>query len=282
MNTSALPGEHGDPAYVMGREAEETERLVRVATVLEPFTRRMLVDAGLTEGMRVLDVGSGPGDVALIAASVVGPSGSVVGLDQNPAVIERASARARAAGLDWVSFVGGDVRKALPAGGFDAVVGRLVLMYMADPVAVVRQLAEQLTGDGIVAFQDFNFTTESCRIYPPVRLWQQAWGWVVDTITEAGITPEMGFALRGIFLGAGLPEPVMRLESYVGAGAGPVASDWMADSVRSMLPLIAQFGVASPDEVGIDHLADRLRQQARAVDAVVKAPDLVSAWTRLP
>jgi hypothetical protein len=56
----------------------------------------------------------------------------------------------------------------------------------------------------------------------------------------------------------------------------------MAESVRSMLPLIERFGVASATEVDIDTLADRLRDEVLAVDAVAKSPDLVSAWVRLP
>lgn len=80
---------------------------------------------------------------------------------------------------------------------------------------------------------------------------------------------------------AGLPEPQLRLESYVGAGPDSVACPWMAESVRSMLPLILQVGVATVDEIDIDTLADRLRDEAVAADAVIKAPDLVSAWTRV-
>jgi hypothetical protein len=71
----------------------------------------------------------------------------------------------------------------------------------------------------------------------------------------------------------------MRLESSLGGGPDSIAPDWMAESVRSMLPLIVRFGVATEGEVGIDDLADRLR--IATADVVGKAPDLVSAWTRI-
>jgi ubiquinone/menaquinone biosynthesis C-methylase UbiE len=269
-----------DPVYLMDRGEHETQRLISVANVLNPSTRRMLHDAGIAEGMRVLDVGTGAGDVALLAAELVGPTGRVVGLDQDPQILRTAFARAQAAGLDTVSFVAGDCRTATRVGRFDAIVGRLVLMYLAEPAEAVSNLADQLTPGGVIAFQDFNLSPESCRTSPPVRLWQQAWGWVVDTAARAGIPAEAGFGLRRTFLSAGLAEPAMRLESYVGGGPDAFAYTWMAESVRSMLPLILRFGVAADDEVDIDSLADRLRAETLAVDGVGKGPDLVSAWSR--
>src|SRR4051794_3304979 len=96
-----------DPVYLMNRGEPETQRLISVADVLNPFTRRLLRDAGIAAGMRVLDVGTGAGDVALLSAELVGPTGRVVGLDQDPQILRTAFARAQAAGLDTVSFVAG-------------------------------------------------------------------------------------------------------------------------------------------------------------------------------
>jgi len=270
-----------DPTYLMGRTDHETRRLIAVSAILEPFTRGLLRDAGLTRGMRVLDIGTGAGDVALLAADIVGPTGRVVGLDQDPQILRTAFARAQTAGLDHVSFVAGDCRDVVPSGPFDAIVGRLVLMYLPDPAAMLRGLAEHLVPDGVVAFQDYNLSPESSRSCPPVPLWRQTWDWVVRTAAAAGIPSEVGFGLRRIFRLAGLPEPALRLESYVGGGPDAVAYDWIAESVRSMLPLIERFGVASASEVDVDTLADRLRAETVAADAVGKGPDLVSAWTRV-
>ena len=86
--------------YAMGRSAKETERLIRQGRFRHASTRRLFEDAGLTTGMRILDVGSGAGDVALLTAELVGPTGAVVGLDRNPAILATAAARAEAAGLE--------------------------------------------------------------------------------------------------------------------------------------------------------------------------------------
>ena len=67
----------------MGRSREETDRLIRQSQLYDDLTRRFLKKAGLGNGMRVLDIGSGAGDVALTAAELVGPEGQVVGVDVN-------------------------------------------------------------------------------------------------------------------------------------------------------------------------------------------------------
>lgn len=279
MTMTEQASRHRDPVYVPGRTERETRRLILAAEILNPFTRRMLQDAGLQAGMRVLDIGTGAGDVALVAADLVGPGGRIVGVDANPQILTTAFARAQAAGLDHVSFVAGDCRDVAVDGPFDAVVGRLVLMYLADPADTLRSLADRLGPGGIVAFQEFNFTPESLRPSPPTPLWQQSWGWIVGIIRRAGIPAEVGFGLRRTFLDAGLPEPELRLESVVAGGSESVGYEWMAETVRSMLPLIVNFGVATEAEVGIDTLASRLRAETTAAGGVVKAPDMVSAWT---
>jgi SAM-dependent methyltransferase len=265
--------------YLMGRTAAETQRLIMAGKVLNPGTRRMLADAGLVPGMRVLDIGTGAGDVALIAAELVGPTGSVVAVDQNPDILRTAHRRARAAGQHHITFVAGDSHTVEPAGHFDAVVGRLVLMYIRDASEVARRLAGRLNPGGIVAFQELNLSRPSIRSHPEIPLWTQAWGWLVDTASRAGVPAEAGFELHRVLVDAGLPAPTMRLESLVESGPDALSYTWFADSLRSMMPLVERYGVANADEVGIDTLADRLRADTVAANAVLRTPDVVSAWT---
>ena len=84
--------------YTMGRSAGETERLIEQAQLYERVTLRMLRNAGVEPGMKVLEIGSGAGDVAMAAAQLVGPEGTVVGIDINPEILETARARAQQAG----------------------------------------------------------------------------------------------------------------------------------------------------------------------------------------
>lgn len=73
--------------YVPGHGPREIERLIRQARMVEPITRRFSVQAGIAPGMRVLDIGSGVGDVAFLAADLVGNAGDVTGIDQSTAAL---------------------------------------------------------------------------------------------------------------------------------------------------------------------------------------------------
>src|SRR5690349_1040057 len=95
-------------------------------------------------GMRVLDLGSGAGDMAFVAADVVGANGEVVGLERSPQAVAQATARARRRPPGNTRFISGDIREAVEDGPFDAVVGRLVLMYVPDASAVLHTQAAAL------------------------------------------------------------------------------------------------------------------------------------------
>ena len=99
--------------YALGHSSRELDRLSFQATVFAPYTRQVLTEAGLTPGMRVLDVGSGSGDVSFLAAELVGSNGSVVGVDRSAAAVERARTRAIRRNIHNVVFKTGDVGNAV-------------------------------------------------------------------------------------------------------------------------------------------------------------------------
>src|SRR3954452_19499695 len=123
--------------YLLGHGSAELERLQAQARMLAGPTGAFLTLARITPRMRVLDLGSGAGHVAFLLAGRVGPQGSVVGVDSSPAAVDFARERARRDGIANVAFLADDVRTVDPGGPFDAVVGRLVLLYVDDPVDVV-------------------------------------------------------------------------------------------------------------------------------------------------
>jgi protein-L-isoaspartate O-methyltransferase len=114
-------------AYVLGHSESEIHHLMRQAAVLTPITTRLLCDAGLSRDMRVLDIGCGAGDVAMLVADMVGPTSAVVGIDRNKDVLSVARERARAAGHDNIDFREGAAEDFQDAAPFDFVIGRYVL-----------------------------------------------------------------------------------------------------------------------------------------------------------
>ena len=124
--------------YALGHSDDELERLRVQSRFVEPITRQFFREAGISPGMRVLDVGSGAGDVAFLIADLVGETGEVVGTDKAAAALATARQRAAAKGLHNVSFRADDPTEITFDQPFDAVVGRYVLLFQADPAGMVR------------------------------------------------------------------------------------------------------------------------------------------------
>src|SRR5260370_36829635 len=134
-------GESPQTDFILGHSAGEVRRLRLQADILRPITERLLRGAGVCPGMRVLDVGCGAGDVSMLAADLVGPSGAVVGVDGSRKVLAVARERARAAGDRQVRVEGSSVESFGDPGCFARVVGRYVLIHQADPVAFLSRVA---------------------------------------------------------------------------------------------------------------------------------------------
>jgi ubiquinone/menaquinone biosynthesis C-methylase UbiE len=265
--------------YSLGHAPKEIQRLLMQGQLLNGFTRRVLADAGITVGMKVLDVGCGPGDVSLIAAELVGETGSVLGVDANASVLEVAESRAQAAGLTRVSFLVGDIRQLPLDQDFDAIVGRLILEHVPDYLAILRRLLQHLRPGGVVAFQEYDMVGVSESSLPHSLLWEQACTWCIQTFQRVGVETRMGMKLSSTFLEAGLPAPQMSYEAAIGTGPAWLGYEWIADAVRSLLPLMVKFGIATEEEVGIETLANRIREESSQRSAA-HMPPLVSAWTR--
>lgn len=266
--------------YSLGHAPKEIQRLLLQGQLLNGFTRRVLADAGITAGMKVLDVGCGPGDVSLLAAELVGEAGSVLGVDANAGVLRVAESRAQAAGLTNVSFLAGDIRQLSLDQDFDAIVGRLILEHLPDHLTVLRRLLRHLRPGGVVAFQEYDMVGAPEASLPHSPLWAQACIWCVHTFQRVGVETRMGMKLSGTFLEAGLPAPQMCCDSGIGAGPAWPGYEWIADVVRALLPLLVKFGIAAEEEVGIETLADRIREQVISQQGVARMPALISAWTR--
>lgn len=268
--------------YVLGQAPEGIQRLLKQGQLLNPFTRRVLEEAGITTGMNVLDLGCGPGDVSLLAASLVGNTGCVLGVDSNPAVLQLAQARAQEAGLGQVSFLAGDINNLTLGQEYHAIVGRLILQYLPERVAILRRITQRLRPDGVFVFQEYDLSTDFSLFYPPSQLWQQVWSWITQAFQRAGAELQMGLKLYGTFLESRLPEPHMRYEAVLAGGPASPVYELAADTVRALLPMLVKFDIASEEDVDIETLEDRLRTEIVSHQGVARSPAIVSAWVRKP
>ena len=263
--------------YPFADRVAEDQRLVAQGQVFDPLTRRLLERAGLVAGMRVLDLGSGAGNVTRLAAELVGPHGAVVGVERDPAAVELARRRTDAPNVEYRV---GDVQTLDGIeGGFDAVVGRLVLMYLPDPVAALRRAASRLRPGGLICVHEADLAYLPAGPLTPG--WAEAHGYFLAALEKAGIERRLGPTLFTMYRFAGLPEPDLLVELF--AAGGPDAPAWAwANVISATVPLMELHGVASRADVDPPTLADRLLAETLAADGCVLGPPMFGAWTRVP
>jgi SAM-dependent methyltransferase len=272
-----------DPVYVMGRSEAEARRLLLQARLYDRLTRRFLADVGLAPGMTVLDVGSGMGDVAFAAADLVGPTGRVVGVDVNPTILELAVARARAEQRDNVRFVAGDCRSALLPDDFDAAIGRLVLMYTGDVTEALQAIADRVRPGGVVAFAEADFSSVLGYMRESSGGVNRAmWEWAAQAFACSGIPTAMAGPLHRAFLAAGLGAPEMALQAPLDGIDDGAGCEWMAASLRSVLPVLGQYSIVTADILDCDSLAVRCRAEVAQTGVPFMLIPLVTAWARKP
>ena len=265
--------------YALGYTTAEQERLIRQAALFGPITERFFREAGIGPGQRVLDLGSGVGDVAMLVARLVGPAGEVVGIEREASSIGRAKARVAAAGLRNVSFRQTDVNQILSDESFDAAVGRFILMFLPDPVSVLRSVSRLVRPGGVVGFQEPSWIP-FLALGRRLRLWSRVLTAIHETFQRSGVNPEMGLALYAAFQEVGLPAPAMHMEIALGSDAN--CTQQPADVLRSVHTLARQNNV-SLEEVGdLETLADRLHVEVARSNTVVNYIPIVSAWSRKP
>ena len=264
--------------YVLGHDADELARLDRQAASIAAATRLLLQAAGLTRGMRVLDLGTGLGHVARMAGDIVGPAGTVVGLDRSADALAVARQRCQEAHEAHVSFIEGDVVSWRAAEPFDAVVGRLVLFHVEDPAAVVRHHLEHLTPGGL--FLAIDFDLGGARSEPFVPLVYEALQWVERAFVAAGASPRIGGRLATILRRAGLRDVnTLGVQAYLQPD-NPMAADLLGGVVRSLAPVMVQRGIATAEQVDVQTIEARIASELQRASAVMMPPTVVGAWGR--
>ena len=267
-------------AYPLGYSQLEARRLAEQGALLEDLTADVFRRAGLREGMTVLDIGCGVGDVTLLAARLVGPKGAVLGIDRAASSVQTARGRATALGVAHARFEQADLVSFETDQSFDALIGRLVLLYLPDPGGTLKRLSRYLRPGGVVAFQEFDMTATSQ--VPAGALFVKVRSWLLAAFTAAGAQLDMGTKLYSSFLRAGFPPPDMTAATLIACGSHTTGYGYAVGVLRSLLPLIERTGIASAAEIDIDTLAVRMHEDALMHERVMFLPRVVGAWTALP
>jgi ubiquinone/menaquinone biosynthesis C-methylase UbiE len=267
------------------------DRLVLQARLYDPITTQALRLAGLSSGMRVLDVGCGAGDVTFAAAAIVGPTGAVTGIDAAPAALEVARARAARRGAEpggegeaLISFREAmlpDVTLEEPA---DAVIGRLILGHLPDPVTALRHLSRLVRPGGLIVFQDFD--NHPLRVVPATPLAGAVLQAIAEALTVDGTDLGAGARLYSLFQEAGLPPSGLSATTPMGGAEDAAILPLVVQTYRALSEAALRAGTPAKEatqRIGdVNSLLDRMRSEIAEARAVVIMPTAVTAWNRSP
>jgi ubiquinone/menaquinone biosynthesis C-methylase UbiE len=269
--------EGSKPEYALGYSNAEHERLIRQAARIAPFTEQFFRQAGVAEGNRVIELGSGMGDVAMLVARLVGPSGEVVGVERDANSVSKARTRVAEAGLRNVTFIHGDVDQIVADTLFDAAVGRFILMFLPDPLAAVGSISQLVRPGGVLAFQEPSWIP-LLALGSRLPLWSSLLFSIHETFLRSGVNPEMGLDLYSVFRKAGLPAPSMNMQVPLGNDAE--FTGLLSNLLISVKHLARQHSVPLEPLGNLDTLPARIQAEIVSSNRMVAFVPLVGVWSR--
>jgi ubiquinone/menaquinone biosynthesis C-methylase UbiE len=185
--------QHGHHASVVADHAKRTAEVS--AAFFLPF---------LSSGMRLLDIGCGPGTITSGLANRVAP-GKTIGIDPSQSVIDTARSLANSTTAGQLTFEVGDIyRLRFDAATFDAVFAHQVLQHLPQPVEALKQVSILLRRGGVVGVRDVDWG--STTFYPDNLGMRRFFALYYDLAGRAGVEPDAGRHLRRWFREAGFPE----------------------------------------------------------------------------
>jgi SAM-dependent methyltransferase len=248
--------------YVHGTTPEEQRRLSKLNDLLN---RTSLAELHLSGGERILDVGSGLGQMARGMARAAGPQGSVLGIERSPEQIEEATRQAAEdASAGRVEFRAGDALDPPLStdewGRFDLAHARFILEHVPDPLRVVRAMVRAVRPGGRIVLEDDDH--EVFRQWPEIPGFAAVWSAYMRTYEKNGNDPIVGRRL------------VQLLHQ---AGAKPRRNKWISFGACSGDPEFPDYveNVAVILEVARDAIVDVATVSRNQVDDVIA---IVRSW----
>ncbi|MEO0406054.1 MAG: methyltransferase domain-containing protein [Cyanobacteria bacterium P01_A01_bin.135] len=172
-------------------------------------TKKLFRAAGISEGMTVLELGCGPGEISELLSEIVGPNGSVLAVDRSQEMLSSAKKKLENAGKKNVRFVCADLNDApeyletVERSSFDVVTGRRVLMYIANPERVLAGLLPWLREGGLAVFEEADSTICPGHV-ATMPAHARGISLLDKMLSEEGVDRSMGFHLPATFAAAGL------------------------------------------------------------------------------
>ena len=262
--------------YSLATGEAAVRRLTALHRVYSPTGRRILLRAGLKPGMVVADFGCGVGATTRTLAEMVGPAGSVTGVDVSAAQLEQGRRLCEAEGISNARFVEASaMATGLPRGSFDLVYCRYLLLHLTDPAACLREMLDILKPGGVLVVEDGDLSSAGSSPASSLR-------WFADLFGRLGPTRGLDYTLERrlyrLVKAAGFPEPEIEIhQPAITRGEERFLLKW---SVEEAAPAFVAAGLVTAAEMG-RILAD-MDRDSKNPEILVLAPRMSLVWGRKP
>jgi ubiquinone/menaquinone biosynthesis C-methylase UbiE len=256
--------------YIHGTKPDEQQRLSFLNTLLNDAALQRLA---LTGGEKILDVGSGLGQLTRAMARAAGPSGRVVGIERSLEQLRESKRLASLSGEEGLFDLRQGNAAALPLrreewASFDIVHTRFVLEHVNDPLAVVRMMVEAARPGGRVILQDDDH--DVLRIFPEPPGFYELWQAYIRSYEKLGNDPYVGRRLVSLLHQSGAL-PMLNEWLFFGSCSGhphfPVYASNLRGVIESAKDAIVPTGLM--DHARYDSAMQALQQWEQNPDAAL-------------
>ena len=277
MSASPTPqfeSKAGEYSLATGEAA--VRRLTSLHRVHAPAGRRILLQAGLKPGMKVVDFGCGVGATTRMLAEMIGPWGSVTGIDLSKAQLEQGRQLCSSAGFANASFLEASATATgLPRNAFDLAYCRYLLLHLTDPAACLAEMFAILKPGGVVVVEDGDLTSAGSSPQSSIR-------WFADLFGRLGPTRGLDYSLATrvfhLVKAAGFAEPEIEIHRpAIPRGDDRLLPLW---SVEEAAPAFVAAGLVT--EAEMNSILAEMDRDSRNPDILVLAPQMYQVWARKP
>ena len=268
-----VPTVHNVP-YSLATGAAAVRRLLLLHNVYSPTGRRVLQQAGLRPGMRVADFGCGIGAAAGMLAEMVGPSGSVTGIDINHAQLEQARYICERKGFTNVFFKEAEAcATGLPRASFDLAYCRFLLLHLPDPLSCLREMRDVLKPGGLLVVEDGDIASSGSM--PPTAL--NTCGELFTRLGQSrGLNYSLARNLYHLVKAAGFAHPEIEIhQPAIARGENRFLLKW---SIQEAGPALVTAGLLTSDQ--LEQLLTDMHRATEDPDVLVLAPRMSLVWAR--
>jgi ubiquinone/menaquinone biosynthesis C-methylase UbiE len=258
--------------YIISGGQEGKSRLNVLSDILSSYTKTLLEKDGPISGKTFLDVGCGGGNVSLMAARMVGETGSVTGIDFDKEIISLAQKDAVKEGIKNITFEAISAEDITYNNQFDIVYARFLLSHLKSPMQVLQNMARNAKPGGKIIVQDVHFSGHFC--YPPCKAFDDYLYYYTTTAKNNDQNPEIGSSLFQLFYQAKISDIKFEtIQPSFNTGAGK----WMAYlTMDKIKDTVIKQGLANAEE--IEEVLAELEEFTKDEQTIISLPRIFTVW----